>query len=161
VIFSPDGTPLPDSHRRQWIPLITGLILLAGAFLCGWVLIQESTDTTPSPSAGNGTPAAPARPPVELMSIASSLSTLAAPTPSPTPRPLPTPTYVMSTKTPILHCGASAGYGQECVWPEFTPTPIPPLSDCVTPVPGAACAWKGPVTPTPIPARQWPGSLVD
>ena len=160
MIFDPQGTPIPEPPRARWIPLITGLILLAGGFLCGWVLIQESA-TTPLPPVSSASPAATDRPPVELMSIASSLATLAAPTPSPTPRPLPTPTYTLSTKTPILHCGASAGYGQECVWPEYTPTPIPPLADCVTPVPGVACAWKGPVTPTPIPARQWPGSLVD
>jgi hypothetical protein len=160
VTFDSAGTPIPDPPRARWIPLITGLILLMAAGMVGWTLIQESR-TTPSLRALPATPSAAARPPVELMSIASSLATLAAPTPSPTPRPLPTPTYVLSTKTPILHCGASAGYGAECVWPEFTPTPIPPLADCVTPVPGVACSWKGPVTPTPIPARQWPAGLVE
>ena len=160
MIFDPQGTPIPEPPRARWIPLITGLILLAAAALVGWTLIQESR-TPPLPSALPATPSAAERPPVELMSIASSLATLAAPTPSPTPKPKPTPTYVLSTVTPPLHCGASAGYGQECVWPAFTPTPIPPLADCVTPVPGVACSWKGPVTPTPIPARAWPGSLVD
>jgi hypothetical protein len=159
VTFDSAGAPIPDPPRARWIPLITGLILLTAAGMVGWTLIQESR--TPSLlSAVPGTPAVSARPPVELMSIASSLATLAAPTPSPTPRPLPTPTYVMSTKTPILHCGASAGYGQECVWPQPTPTPLV-VPQCITPVPDAACVWKGPVTPTPIPVRPWPGSLVD
>jgi hypothetical protein len=159
VRFDTEGLPLPPP-RSTLMPLVTGLILLAAAFLCGQVLIQElrttaAVSTSPPPSA---TPSSPDSTDASLKAIASALQTMAAPTPTDTPRPDPTATYAMSTRTPPAYCGMGAGYDEECQWAAPTPTPIPPLEVCVTPTP-LTCRWRGPMTPTPG-AMPWPASVV-
>lgn len=154
--FDPDANPTPDPPRQAWIPLITGLILLTAAGMVGWALIQESR-TPPSLSALPATPPAAERPPVELMSIASSLATLAASphpsemvmvthTPEPPPSPLPTNTPDPSIPTRVPTPNRDAGTcpvdpsvlptGSFCKWAQPTKTPLP---TCLTPIPGDKC----------------------
>lgn len=151
--FDADAKPIPD--RRQWIPLITGLILVAAFGLTVWTLIGELRQ--PLLNAGAGTPAAadPA-----LARIAVLLATVAAstpqpyptgvvmllPEPTPFPSPLPTATPDPTRPTPVPTPNRNAGpcpddpsvlpAGMWCTWPKPTPTPLPV---CVTPIPNDKC----------------------
>lgn len=74
---------------------------------------------------------------------------------TPTPEPLP---VTLPTKAPedlVPFCGMGSVSGEECKWPEPTPTPQPPTPDCATPEPGELCIWKGLVAP---PIREGRGN---
>jgi hypothetical protein len=161
MTFDRHGNPIPPTRDQRLRDLVHDLMPLLAAVLllvAGGMVLRE-LNMTPSPSVLPATPAAIERPPVELMSIAASLATMAAPSPTPTPRPSPTATYAAVATMQAIHCGPGAAVGSPCEWPLFTPTPQPPQPVCVTPVEGQSCLWRGPVTPTPgVPA--WPANTV-
>lgn len=156
--FDRHGHPIPPSReeRARWMPLLTGLILLAGTLLVGLALLTESRTPVPARASRPTTPSAIADP--ALSSIAAALQTMAAPTPTRTPSPTPEPTSARLPTAVVIHCGMGSGWDDVCVWPPPTPTPEPSTPVCLTPAPGLECRWRGWVTPTPA-IPQWPANV--